>query len=145
MFIRTRNTNLSLERPLYSPAVRAEDGSLVQKSRRSTLYLGSVSTKLPFSQVPKELLDRLTDDEKSTLRNALKTNELPRFQWLVGVPERLSFAGQTLTSAVADAELMADPFTKHQLQALLDRANASWLAFLDEAKVAGFEPRSSPK
>lgn len=134
MHIRERNGNLSLERPVYTAAVRDGAGSITQAARRSTLYLGSVSKYRQFSAVPRDLLDKLKDDEREQLRKALEPNEPKPDAVLTRLPGELARAGQELTRlAQADPNREAQAQLKQQLKTV----EAAWAGFLRDAQAAG--------
>lgn len=140
MFIRPRNLNLSLERPVYEPAKKSADGKLTSLPRRSTQYLGSIKSYLRFSQVPPDLLAKLTPDECEQLRAALLPNEPRGDEALTRLPRELAQAAQELKTLT---KIAANPEVLQQLKAHVSAAEKAWTAFFKAAEGAGL--RRTPK
>lgn len=141
VFIRPRKSNLSLERPLYQPAVKDAQGKLLKLPKRSTLYLGSVKAHARFRDVPEELLDKLTDEEREQLRKALQPNEPRPDQSLSVLPYSLNRATDELRSLAADKS----PENIEQLKLKLRAVETAWNGLLKTAYVVGLRRKVKKK
>lgn len=136
MHIRKRKENLSLERSIYEPAVLAADGKTVlTPARRSTKYLGSVSEKARWSDVPPALIDALDLTEQGELRMALARNEPAADANIQAVPDVLARAGQELARAAAAAG--QDKAAKARVLQQWHELEAAWAKLQRDAQAAG--------
>ena len=136
MYLRTRNTNLSIERAIYEPATKDATGEILKPAVRTTLYIGSVKTYTPYAAVPSEILDKLTDDENAELKRALIANEPKPFQWLDGIARYLNFATQDIKACHAKHGVDE---TKRMLEDKVKAADEAWNVFFKTAQEHGLK------
>jgi len=143
MYLRVRNLNMSIERAIYEPAVKDENGLELKPVVRSTQYLGSISIRCPYGAVPDVILERLTDDEKSELKVALIKNEPnPQF-WLDSI-------GRYLELAAGEMKLLSvpgmDASSKIRFELQVKQASKAWEKFFRTAQECGLKrkPNRAP-
>jgi hypothetical protein len=146
MFIRQRGVNLSLERPVYIPAVKAEDGkTTLTPARRTTKYLGSVKAWHTPDRIPAELAAKLTETELSELTAHLQQNVVPPVNWLARLPEIMLIAARDLgVKAEAVRAQGQDPRRSY----LAEQLNAIAMAggqLLAAAQAAGVRRKGTRK
>lgn len=144
MFIRQRGINLSLERPVYVPAVKGPDGKTDQvPARRTTKYLGSIKSWWTPDRVPNELREKLTPAELTELDAYLQRNVTPPTDWMAKLPEFMKLAGNDmLTKAQAMRAEGKDPRKSVLADQLKAISQAGW-ELLKAAQAAGV--RRAPK
>ena len=136
MYLRVRNLNLSIERAVYEPAVRDENGQELKPAVRSTHYLGSISTNCAYRSVPAAILERMTDGEKSELKTALIKNEPnPQF-WLDSIARNLELAAGEMRR-LSDRGL--DSQSKGRLETQVKNASRAWGTFFRTAQECGLK------
>lgn len=136
MYLRKRKFNLSIERATYEPAKKDALGNIVKPAVRSTRYIGSLPSFAPFSDVPKELLQQLTEVEKQELKEALKKNEPTPFGSLDHIPTNLENAAFELRNCVREHGAIE---AKKLLDQKIRAADAAWAAFFRAAQDLGLK------
>lgn len=136
MYLRIRNSNLSIERAVYEPAVKDSQGNVIKPAVRSTLYIGSFRASRPFGRVPQEILQQLSDIEKQELKEALKENEPKRFQSFDLVPDILQLAASEIRTFAIES---GSKETKRQLDLKMKAADVAWATFFKAAQEHGLK------
>lgn len=133
MFIRKRNTNISLERAVYKPAVKDAQGAIIAHPVRTTDYIGSVKSYTCFASVSPVLLEKLSDEEKTELRKALKENETKPDYWLERLANSMRYAAGEIKACV-DISGGTDMVKRKQLEAKIKAIDDAWLHFFKTAQ-----------
>ena len=136
MYLRERNSNISIEKAIYLPAQKDEHGTVIKPAVRTTKYLGSIHTWTRFSGVPAELLEELTAEEQSELRQALAKNEPRELAGLEELPLFLGMASRNLRDCVAKRGL---EHAKKELDIHLKAAEKAWAEFFKTAQTVGLK------
>jgi hypothetical protein len=141
MFLRKRKFNLSLERAVYKPAVKDAEGIIITHPVRTTEYLGSVKSHSRFEDVSNSLLQKLSDEEKLELKDALKDNEPRVDYWFYQLANSLQYAAGEIKSCV-DSIGGGDTVKKKQVEAQMKAIDAAWLDFFKTAQVHGLKRKA---
>lgn len=136
MYLRKRKSNLSIERAVYEPAQKDSLGNVIKPAVRSTLYLGSIPSFTSFNNVPKELLQQLTEAERLELRDALKANEPKPLGTLGRIPATLEIATLEIRNFVKEH---GPAEAKRLLDLKMKAADAAWAAFFKAAQDHGLK------
>lgn len=136
MYLRKRNSNLSIERAIYEPAKKDSMGNIITVAVRSTHYVGSIHSFTPFSGVPKEILQQLTEAEKLELKDALKANEPKPFGSFDRIPVTLEIAALEIRAFVKEHGAVE---AKRLLDSKMKAAHAAWTAFFKAAQDYGLK------
>ncbi len=138
MYLRKRNSNLSIERAIYEPAQKDALGNVIKPAVRTTRYIGSISAYSSFSRVPAELLQQLTESEVFELKEALKGNEPSAFAYLDSVPISLMRATKEISACI-------DEFGVNNARKMLEKRmkaiDEAWVSFFKTAQDQGLKRR----
>lgn len=143
MFIRKRNSNWSLERAVYKPAVKDAQGTIITHPVRTTEYVGSVKGYGRFAHVPGALLERLSEEEKGELREALRGNEPQPDYWLNQLDQMIRRAATEIQVCVA-VLVGADAGKRKLLDAKMRAIDDAWRHFFKTAQEHGLKRKSKP-
>lgn len=136
MYLRKRNSNISIEKAIYTPAQKDDQGCVIKAVVRSTKYLGSVKVWTQFKDVPQKILQELSAEEIAELQKELAPNQPKEFSSL----ERLSY---TLSSASSDLQGCVAKYgleeAKKLLEARMKTADEAWTAFFKTAQDLGLK------
>ena len=141
MFIRKRNANLSLERAIYKPAVKDAQGTIITHPVRTTDYVGSVKSYTCFANVSPVLLEKLSDEEKTELREALKENEPKSDYWLDRLANSIRYAAGEIKTCV-DVSDGSDTVKRKQLEVKIKAIDDAWLHFFKTAQEHGLKRKA---
>lgn len=141
MFIRKRNANLSLERAIYKPAVKDAQGTIITHPVRTTDYVGSVNLYTRFDNVPGDLLEKLSDDEKAELREALKENEPRPDLWLSQLAFVIRRAAGEIKTCV-DSIDGSEGVKKKELEVTMKAVDEAWVHFFKTAQEHGLKRKA---
>jgi hypothetical protein len=139
MYLRERNSNISIEKAIYLPAQKNEQGAVVKPAVRSTKYLGSIHRWTRFNNVPRKILDELSAEEHSELQKALAKNEPKDLAELDALPLQLANASRDLKDCVAKHGIEE---AKKILESRLKAADGAWAAFFKTAQTIGLKRKS---
>lgn len=141
MFIRKRNSNWSLERAVYKPAVKDPQGTIVTHPVRTTEYVGSLKGWERYAEVSSDLLEKLTEAEKLELKDALKGNEVRPDFWLNQLDSDIRRAAGELRVCV-ELSSGADVSKRKLLEAKMKLIDEAWAYFFKTAQDHGLKRRS---
>ena len=141
MFIRERKFNWSLERAVYKPAVEDTGGAIITHPVRTTEYLGSIKSYSRFAHVSGELLEKLSDEEKSQLRDALKGNEPQHDLWLGQLDYAIRHAAAEIKACV-DMSSGENVAKRKLLEAKMKAIDDAWNHFFKSAQDHGLKRKS---
>lgn len=141
MFIRKRNSNWSIERAIYKPAVKDKQGTIITHPVRTTDYVGSVKSYTCFASVSPYLLEKLSDEEKTELQEALKENEPKSDYWLDRLASSIRYAAGEIKTCV-DISGGSDMVTRKQLEAKIKAIDDAWLHFFQTAQAHGLKRKA---
>lgn len=141
MFIRRRKENWSLERAVYKPAVKDAQGNIIKHPVRTTEYLGSVNSYSLFAYVKVDLLQKLSEEEKAELRDALKKNEPKPDRRLNQLAGAIRCAAGDIKASV-DSVSGCDVATRKQLEVTIKGIDDAWLYFFKTAQDYGLKRKA---
>lgn len=141
MFIRRRKENWSLERAVYKPAVKDAQGNIITHPVRTTEYVGSVKSYSRFAYVKVDLLQKLSEEEKAALRDALKENEPKPDRRLNQLANTIRCAAGDIKASV-DSGSGSDVATRKQLEATIKGIDDAWLYFFKTAQEHGLKRKA---
>jgi hypothetical protein len=139
MYLRKRNSNLSIERAVYEPAIKDEQGAIIKAAVRTTAYIGSIGVHERYRAVPDKILERLSEEEKEELRKALATNEPDPHFWLDELPGYMGLAARQLRD---NSKGLANPEEKKSMEARVKRISEAWDKFFKEAQDCGLKRKA---
>jgi hypothetical protein len=140
VFIRKRNKNWSMERAIYRPAIKDVNGTTVTHAVRTTEYIGSIKEYARFANLPDELIEKLSEEEKVELREALKCNEPRQDMWLSLLCSTIRCAASEI-KACAEAS-SADAAKKKLLESTMKGIDEAWAHFFTTAQDHGLKRRA---
>jgi hypothetical protein len=136
MYLRKRNSNISIEKAIYTPAQKDDQGCVTKAVVRSTRYLGSVKVWTQFKDVPQKILQELSAEETAELQRELAPNQPKEFSALERLSYALSSASNDLQGCVAKYGLEE---AKKVLEARMKAADDAWSAFFKTAQDLGLK------
>jgi hypothetical protein len=139
MYLRKRNSNLSIEKAVYEPAIKDQQGTITKPAVRTTAYIGSIGVRTRYSAVPDKILGRLSDEEKDELRKALAHNEPDPYFWLDGLPHDMGMAALQLRE---NSRGVANQETKKLMDAKVKKISEAWEKFFKTAQDCGLKRKS---
>lgn len=128
-----------MERAIYRPAIKDANGTTVTHAVRTTEYIGSVKESARFAHLPDELIEKLSEEEKVELREALKCNEPSEDMWLSLLGNTIRYAANEI-KACAEAS-SADAAKRKLLEARMKGIDESWTHFFATAQDHGLKRR----
>ena len=129
-----------MERAIYRPAIKGTNGTTVTHAVRTTEYIGSVQESARFAHLPAELIEKLSEEEKVELREALKCNEPRQDMWLSLLGSAIRCAASEI-KACAEAS-SADAAKRQLLQVTMKDIDESWAHFFATAQDHGLKRRA---
>lgn len=139
MYLRKRNSNISIEKAVYVPAIKDERGTITTPAVRTTAYIGSIRERTRYNAVPDNILGRLSDEEKDELRKVLAHNEPDPYFWLDGLPHDMGMAALQLRE---NSKGVANPDTKKLMEAKVKKISDAWEKFFKTAQDCGLKRKS---
>ncbi len=139
MYLRERKSNVSIEKAIYVPAQKNEQGVVIKPAVRSTKYLGSIYSWTRFKHVPEKVLVELNAEEISELQYALAKNEPKEFSDLDALPHSLAIASRDLKDCVAKH---GHEEAKKVLAMRLKAVDKAWAEFFGTAQALGLKRKA---
>lgn len=129
-----------MERAIYRPAIKDANGTTVTHAVRTTEYIGSVKESVRFAHLPDELTEKLSEEEKVELREALKCNEPSEDMWLSLLGNAIRYAANEIKACTEASS--ADAAKRQLLQATMKGIDESWAHFFATAQDHGLKRRA---
>jgi hypothetical protein len=129
-----------MERAIYRPAIKDVNGTTVTHAVRTTEYIGSIKEYARFANLPDELIEKLSEEEKVELREALKCNEPRQDMWLSLLCSTIRCAASEI-KACAEAS-SADAAKKKLLESTMKGIDEAWAHFFTTAQDHGLKRRA---
>lgn len=139
MYLRQRNSTFAIERAVYEPAIKDDQGTIVKAPVRTTAYIGSIAVSARYRAVPDKILERLSEDEKEELRKALASNEPDPHRWLDELPSFIGIAENQLRDG---SKALSNPEAKKSMEARVKRISEAWEKFFRTAQDCGLKRKS---